>query len=85
MATHEWGIAHEPNPFSKVRLPRIGGRRERRLRVGEFDQIAIAEKKKLNLNNKPDIKNRYKIIKIRNELRTCMETVSHETCSIRYL
>ena len=48
VATHEWGIAHEPNPFSKVRLPRIGGRRERRLRAGEFDQIAIAAKAQRN-------------------------------------
>jgi integrase len=48
VATHEWGIAHEPNPFSKVRLPRIGGRRERRLRAGEFDQIAIAAKAQKN-------------------------------------
>ena len=48
VATHEWGIAHDPNPFSKVRLPRIGGRRERRLRAGEFDLIAAEAKKQRN-------------------------------------
>ena len=26
LATHEWGIAHEPNTISKVRVPRIGSR-----------------------------------------------------------
>ena len=48
IATHEWGVAHEPNPFSKVRLPRIGGHRERRLRAGEFDLIATAAKAQKN-------------------------------------
>jgi len=48
VATHEWGVAHEPNPFSKVRLPRIGGRRQRRLRAGEFDQVAVAARAQKN-------------------------------------
>ena len=48
VAIHEWGVAHEPNPFSKLRLPRIGGRRERRLRAGEFDLIATAAKEMRN-------------------------------------
>ena len=48
VASNEWGVAPEPNPFSKMRMPRIGGRRERRLRAGEFDLIVDAARQQRN-------------------------------------
>jgi integrase len=42
LARDEWGLPLRENPLSKVRLTSIQGRRERRLKKGELDQLIEA-------------------------------------------
>jgi hypothetical protein len=42
IARDEWGIPLRENPLSKLRLPSIHERRERRLKAGELDRLMVA-------------------------------------------
>ena len=46
--SNEWGAALEPNPFIKMLMHGVRGRRERRLRAGEFDLILDAARQNRN-------------------------------------
>ena len=48
VATNKWGVTPEPNPFSKMRMPRIRGLHERRLRADEFDLTLDAARQQRN-------------------------------------
>ena len=39
VAQKEWGLKLGKNPFKNLRLPKLNGRRERRLQAGEMDQL----------------------------------------------
>jgi integrase len=42
LAKEEWGLALRDNPLRKVRVASVQGRRERRLKNGELDQLIVA-------------------------------------------
>ena len=48
IANEEWGVVSDENPFKAVRLPRLNGPRERRLRHGELSKILTRAAKQPN-------------------------------------